>query len=304
LLGLAVGDALGGRFEAQSPEWIAQRYSTFQAMIDRPPVDTLDYTDDTQMTIGVAETLIEHGEIKEEALCRAFVKNYVPSRGYGSGARRVLDAMEEGQDYKAVAESHFPGGSYGNGAAMRVAPVALLFHQDLDAVWEQGRRSALPTHLHPLGIEGAQLLATAIALLTRDCYVDRTPLLRELRSRCHCEEFRAKLERLEVLQSPDELSQLGNGIAALESVATAIGSFLLSPDCYGTTIGRVILLGGDTDTIACMAGALSGAHLGVNAIPAHLLAMLEDHEGFKGRSYLDELARKLFQRHQESATAQ
>ena len=64
---------------------------------------------------------LERGEIVEEVLCRAFVANYVPSRGYGRGARAVLEAMEDGRDYRSVADQHFPGGSFGNGAAMRVA---------------------------------------------------------------------------------------------------------------------------------------------------------------------------------------
>ncbi|HZT83746.1 MAG TPA: ADP-ribosylglycohydrolase family protein, partial [Gemmataceae bacterium] len=98
LLGLAVGDALGARFEGQSPEWVAQRYRDPQALLDNPPGDVLSYTDDTQMAVAVAETLAEHGEIDEPALCRAFVANYVPSRGYSFGTRRVIEAMGEGGD--------------------------------------------------------------------------------------------------------------------------------------------------------------------------------------------------------------
>jgi len=121
LLGLAIGDALGGKFEAQDAEAIRQRFPTGGALMGYPQ-EEIWYTDDTQMAIGVAETLVAHGQIVEEQLCAAFVANYVPSRGYGRGARAVLEAMEDGRDYLAVAEQYFPGGSYGNGAAMRVAP--------------------------------------------------------------------------------------------------------------------------------------------------------------------------------------
>src|SRR5258708_34607628 len=116
------------------------------------------------MAIGVAEALIECGEIVEEKLCAAFVANYVPSRGYGRGVRVVLEAMEEGRDYRQVAAEHFPGGSFGNGAAMRVASVGLLFRDDRPRLGEQARLSALPTHVHPLGLQGAQILALAGAL--------------------------------------------------------------------------------------------------------------------------------------------
>jgi poly(ADP-ribose) glycohydrolase ARH3 len=163
LLGLAVGDALGGLFEAQSADAVRARFPTAERLIDYPQ-EEIWYTDDTQMTIGVCEALLERGEVVEESLCRAFVANYVPSRGYGRGARAVLEAMEDGGDYRQVAERHFPGGSFGNGAAMRVAPVGLLFRDDPGRLWEQARLSALPTHRHPLGVEGAQLLALAVAL--------------------------------------------------------------------------------------------------------------------------------------------
>jgi poly(ADP-ribose) glycohydrolase ARH3 len=246
------------------------------------------------MAIGIAETLVEHGAIDEANLCRAFVANYVPSRGYGWGARRVLEAMAEGRDYRQVAETHFPGGSYGNGAAMRVAPVGLFFHDDLDCVWEQARLSALPTHLHPLGIEGAQLLAVAVALCVRSTELDKEGVCRELLARCQTAEWRAKLEQVAALTSPGELPRLGNKITALESAGTAIGCFLSSPDDYGTAIGRAILLGGDTDTIAAMTGALAGAYLGRAPIPAQLIDRLE--ESAKGRSYLEELASDLFLR--------
>src|SRR5438445_8733931 len=101
LLGLAVGDALGGKFEAQSADAIRSRFASPQALTDYPQ-EEIWYTDDTQMTIGVAETLAAHGEIIEPRLCEAFAANYVPSRGYGRGARAVLEAMEDGKDHEAV----------------------------------------------------------------------------------------------------------------------------------------------------------------------------------------------------------
>src|SRR5262245_44242796 len=134
LLGLAVGDALGGRFEAQSAGAVRARFPSVAALMAYPD-DELWYTDDTQMAIGVAETLVACGEVRELGLCRAFVENYVPSRGYGRGARAVLEAMEEGGDHRAVPERYFPGGSYGNGAAMRVAPVGLFFRADEERLW-------------------------------------------------------------------------------------------------------------------------------------------------------------------------
>jgi poly(ADP-ribose) glycohydrolase ARH3 len=291
LLGLAVGDALGGNFEAQSADAIRARFPTAERLIAYPE-EQIWYTDDTQMAIGVGEALVERGEIVEEVLCRAFVANYVPSRGYGRGARAVLDAMEDGRDYREVAELHFPGGSFGNGAAMRVAPVGLLFREDRRRLWEQARLSALPTHRHPLGIEGAQLLALAVGLCSQMERFDRAGFFAALHAACESGEYRAKLEAAAQVQTPDDLAGLGNRIEALHSVPTAIASFALAPESFETTISNVIFLGGDTDTLAAMAGAMSGAYLGAGGIPGRLVNLLESSP--KGREYIKQLAQRLF----------
>lgn len=292
LLGLAVGDALGGHFEGQSADWIGRRYRAPEALIANPPEAPWHYTDDTQMAIGVAEALVRQGQIIEQSLCEAFVENYEPHRGYGRGARVVLQAMQQGQDYKRQANEMFPGGSFGNGAAMRVAPVALLFHRNVDRLLEQARLSALPTHVHPLGIEGAQLLALAVAIALRDDPLDKRTLWAELRQRATTPDFQDRLSLAEQVRSAGDLLRLGNGIAAQDSVVTAIACFTLWPESYEHVIANAILLGGDTDTIAAMAGAVSGAHLGVHAIPGRFLQCLEDEH--KGRSYLERLAEQLF----------
>jgi poly(ADP-ribose) glycohydrolase ARH3 len=300
LLGLAVGDALGGKFEAQSPDALRSRFATVESLIAYPQ-EEIWYTDDTQMAIGVGEALVERGEIVEKTLCRAFVANYVPSRGYGRGARAVLDAMEDGRDYRQVAEHHFPGGSFGNGAAMRVAPVGLLFRDHRALLWEQARLSALPTHLHPLGIEGAQLLALAVAVSSRMERFDRVAFFDELLAACGSEEYRAKLEAAARLRAPEDLASLGNRIEALHSVPTAIASFALTPESFEVTVGHVILLGGDTDTLAAMAGALSGAYLGTHRLPGHLVRLLESSP--KGGAYIEQLAGRLFARYHQGRRA-
>lgn len=246
------------------------------------------------MTIGVAETLIAAGDVVESELCRAFVANYVPSRGYGWGARAVLSAMEDGEDYGAVAQEYFPGGSYGNGAAMRVAPVGLLFGDDLDRVAKQAGLSALPTHVHPLGIEGARLIALAVAILSRTDRFDRQSLLDRLIERGETPEFRDKLARIRTISSATDLAELGNGIEAIQSVPTAIAAFCLAPDSYQQAVGNVILLGGDTDTLAAMTGALSGAYLGRPGVPERIVSLLETSP--KGRDYLIRLAGALHER--------
>jgi poly(ADP-ribose) glycohydrolase ARH3 len=292
LLGLAVGDAVAAPYEGLTGDNIFWGHGSPPDLVAQAGTETLYYTDDTEMTVAVAEVLAEHGRITEDALVKAFAASYHPERGYGRGARLVIEAMQEGGDWRGIAATHFPGGSFGNGAAMRVAPVGLLFSDDLDRVWEESRLSALPTHVHPLGIEGAQLLAVAVALALRPGPLDRKAFYRELRRRATTDEFRWHLEVATKLRPRDSVAGLGNSLPAHRSVITSIACFVASPTAYETVLARALALGDDTDTLAAMAGALVGAHGG--EVPARLVAALED--GPKGRGHIESLAARLWER--------
>lgn len=302
LLGLSVGDGLGAPYEGLTAFDIFYRFGTPDGFVMNPSGETLYYTDDTEMMIGLAETLAELGTVSEPALVRAFAENYHPERGYGQGARRVIERMCRGKNWRALAETIFPGGSYGNGAAMRVAPVGLLFADDLDEVWPQAAASALPTHTHPVGIEGAQLLALAVAFLVRADTFDRNAFYRVLRSRAVTEEFQWHLAVATKLRAGDAVSGLGSTLHAHRSVVTAMACFANSPCDFESAVGLAIGLGDDTDTVAAMTGALVGAFGGSTAIPAGLLAKLEDGPA-KGKSHITMLAGRLYERYSDRAAS-
>jgi poly(ADP-ribose) glycohydrolase ARH3 len=295
LLGLAVGDGLGGRYEGLTAQDIFHQVGTPDVIATNPSGETLYYTDDTQMTIGVAETLIEHGQIDGSELMKAFAANYHPDRGYGKGARQIIGTAIEGGDWRAVAETVFPGGSLGNGAAMRVAPVGLLFCDDPDAVWQQARLSARPTHRHPVGIEAAQVMALAVALAAKAETIDRRAFLGELLRRAETDEIRWALKTAIRLKRGDSIAVLGSTLEAHRSVVTAIAAFAATPADYPLAVGRVIGLGDDTDTLAAMTGALCGAFGGIDAVPAGLVEKLEEQG--KGGRYIRELAERLYERY-------
>src|SRR3954470_12722653 len=103
------------------------------------------FTDDTAMALSIYEVLDEFGCIDQDALARRFAARYraQPWRGYGGGAHRLLQQVAGGARWRDAAEGVFPGGSYGNGSAMRVAPLAGYFAGDEYAVVaEQARLSA------------------------------------------------------------------------------------------------------------------------------------------------------------------
>ncbi|QEL18220.1 ADP-ribosylglycohydrolase family protein [Limnoglobus roseus] len=295
LIGLAVADALGAPYEGLTSDDIFYRFGAGTHVVTNPDGDTLYYTDDTEMMIGLAETLVSEGHVDGEKLIAAFVANYHPDRGYGRGARQILETAATGGDWREVARTIFPGGSLGNGAAMRVAPVGLLFHDSPEQVWEQAKQSALPTHQHPVGIEGAQLLAHAVSLAVQLSEIQRKHFLTALLDRVETESFQWAIRSALKIKRGDSISGLGSTLHADRSVVTAIVCFVDSPDDYAFAVGRAISLGDDTDTVAAMAGCLVGAFAGIQAIPAKAVEQFERSR--KGIAYIRELANRLVIRH-------
>lgn len=276
LLGLALGDALGAPHEGGLLE------RAFWRLIGRTRGGAMRWTDDTQMSIDLAESLLARGTLDPDDLAQRFAASYRWSRGYGPGAARVLKRIARGADWRTANRSVYPSGSFGNGAAMR-APVMGLFYSGRTDEFEAAvRLSAEVTHAHPLGIEGAVLLATA----TRAALQGRPPveILEESASAARLEPFAVRLgvarrwiESATEVGRRDVLRELGNRISAQESVVTALYlalRFWNAP--YVDLIQFVTALGGDVDTIAAMAGAVWGAGHGRAELPAEPIARLED----------------------------
>ena len=274
LVGAAVGDALGAGFEGSSSV-----NAPDVELLDREP-GPLRYTDDTHMTLGVAESLVERRGFDGAHMAALFARKFreEPWRGYGAGPPQVFDLIERGVPWDHAARSLFGGsGSFGNGAAMRVAPAALLGFHANNRVVALARQTAVITHAHELGIEGAVVQACAIARAVREGpsrSIDASAFLVAIQGSASSSVFHQKLqtarELLVVRGGGDReavVALLGNGIEAFESVPTAIYAFLLSPSSFRDAVNYAITLGGDTDTIGSMTGALSGAYLGLSAIP-------------------------------------
>ncbi len=295
LIGQAVADALGAPWEGMPGDLLAE-LGPAERIVAHVEQRELRYTDDTQMMIGVVETLLAHGTIDVDALAAAFAENYDPARGYGSGARQIISAIGAGEDWRCLAATIFNGeGSLGNGAAMRVAPLGVLFSHDLERVVAEAARSSAPTHTHPIGIDSARLLAVAAALAARSARkrFKRGEFLEALLSYAETDEFQWQIDHALQLEPFESLIAFGNSVEAHRSVMTSIVCFCDSPDDYSAAICRALGQGNDADTLAAMTGALAGARLGLAKIPTQLVQCLE--EGEQGRSYLLILAERLWQ---------
>ena len=282
LLGTFVGDALGMPFEGLPRPSIPRQVEMIEARLGRGT-----YTDDTQMMIALAESLIARGRVDIEHLARAFLDAYEPERGYGGGTRRVLELWRAGVVVDVAASRVFDGqGSRGNGAAMRIAPVAVCFRDDHQRLCVEAAASARVTHAHPVGVDGAVVQAAAIGAALR-----KEDILSVARATAQTAELRRTLEAVEELlavpPAPGEVNtRLRSSADAAESVAAALYS-ALAHDRFETALQFAVRLGGDTDTVAAMAGAVAGARDGGHSIPTRWLAPLEDGE--RGRSYIPTL---------------
>lgn len=269
LLGAAVGDALGAPFEGLPHV----EPSALEDLVRQPRA--LRYTDDTHMTLGVARSLVACRGFDGVHMAHTLARNFArePWRGYGAGPPEVFRMLERGVPWDRAAAMLFGGeGSYGNGAAMRMAPIALVAAPFLAEVVWLARASARITHAHEIGIEGAVLQACAIGLALQrpeELGFDIPSYLDALRAHLRARSFMARLELIGTLlqTTTDGGRRLGHGVAADESVPAALYAFLRCPRSFVDVVTYAIGLGGDTDTIASMAGALAGAYLGEQAIP-------------------------------------
>ena len=288
MIGCAVGDALGASLEGTSLR------STLK-------IRDLDFdgkwTDDTHMMIGVAESLIANKGFNGEHMAWTFIKNWErePWRGYGPGPPRVFRMIRSGIAWNEAAKRLYGGmGSFGNGAAMRVAPIGLLYYDDEGKLRETAYRSAEITHTHTLGREGAALQAYAVALALKINREHFNPLafMDRLIAFTRVPAYKSKLKIAKVLlDSNDRLEiirKLGNYVEALNSVPTAIYSFAKNPQSYAETVLYAVSLGGDADTIGAMAGAIAGAYHGVEGIPSTWVQKLER------KDYIAKLAEELW----------
>ena len=255
MLAAAAGDALG--------------------RIGGKSADSLEYTDDTAETLVLALHLAENCRVVAERLAMELAEEWrrEPWRGYGSGPPRIFRMILRGEGPLELDKRLYPGGSYGNGCAMRISPLGLFHYSSPDELPRCVREACRPTHNHPLGFEGAliQAAAVAYAVSKRSGGLDPEDMLSYLTSLNVSDVYRKQLGEAERLLGRgaslmEAERKLGAGIEAFSSVPIAIYAFVSSMDLRKTVLGAA-RLHGDSDTIASMAGAIAGANLGEGRVP-------------------------------------
>jgi ADP-ribosylglycohydrolase len=230
MLGGIVGDIVGSRFEH------AQIKTKEFELFSRQCL----FTDDTVHTVAIAESLLH--KIPYQVSLLKYFQAY-PHAGYGHRFRRWARSPQP-----------LPYDSFGNGSAMRVSPIA-WYYDSLDQVREEALHSAVVTHSHEEGVKGAQAVASAI-------YLARTGATRD--------EIRAFVEGefgYDLQRSVEEIRPHYNfDVTCQGSVPEAMVAFLEAED-FEDAIRNAVSLGGDSDTLACIAGSLAEAYFGGVPVP-------------------------------------
>lgn len=269
LIGLSVGDAFGQTMFGDPAE-SARRAANRESSERRP----WRWTDDTAMALSIVEVLRRHGEIDPDALAETFARRWAEDRHreYGPGAFDLLARLSDGAPWRREAQRMFGGqGSYGNGAAMRAAPIGAYFADDLDRTAAEALRSAEPTHAHPDGAAGAVAVAVAAALVASR--VDRADLLARVVEHTPPSRTLDGLRRaaeIDLDADPAEVGgELGTGraVAAHDTVPFCVWVAARHLDSYEDAIWTATSQVGDRDTTGAIVGGIVVLSTGEARIP-------------------------------------
>ena len=270
--GLSIGDGFGQRFFFP---WVVE-----SATRDNLPEGPWHYTDDTEMAIGIVQILERHGSINEDELAVRLAARYAndPNRGYGGGAHELLRQIAEGRPWRTASSELFEGqGSFGNGGAMRSAPIGAWFADDIDATIDNAKRSAEVTHAHIEGQAGAIAVALAAGWAWRWNESGRTESPLEMlswtaRHLPECE-LRCSVERVATRSSDDWAFDIarefgcGEQVTALDTVAYCLWLAASQLDDYCEALWTAARVGGDVDTTCAIVGGIVSLAVGMKEIP-------------------------------------
>jgi ADP-ribosylglycohydrolase len=291
LLGVAVGDALGMPTEGYTALEIKAKFGMVREMLPAPEghfhsgLLAGQFTDDTEETLLLAESLIEACGFSPDRFAEklaswgaAWTLDERLNRGVGFVTRSAVESMIAGTAWQQSGLA-IPT----CGAAMRAAPIGLLYHSDLNIVKSYADLQSLPTHTSAAARAGAVAVAVGVALciagFSRDV-IFRNAASQASRIDAEFAERLLWVGSLLDLSPEDALGLIRNSPLAMETVPAAFYCFLKFEPKEALIIAAGS--GGDTDSIASITGSLFGAAFGASWIPESWLKALEGRERIEG----------------------
>ena len=268
LRGLSIGDAFGQRYfvNPQFAEELIARRTVFAG--------PWSFTDDTVMALSVFEILRRFGEINQAELASSFAWHYEMNRGYGPAMHSVLQRIAAGEPWQTVAGEQFEGmGSYGNGSAMRSAPLGAYFADDFASVIREAERAAVVTHTHPEAIAGAIAVAMATAVAVNEPNLRWQEFLRRVSQHVPDSEVRSGMLRAcdlrEETRPQHAAAMLGNGsrVTCQDTVPFALWCAARYLYDYAEALWVTVSGLGDRDTTCAIVGGIVACSAPRETIP-------------------------------------
>ncbi|MDH5403673.1 MAG: ADP-ribosylglycohydrolase family protein [Candidatus Heimdallarchaeota archaeon] len=281
IFGSAMGDALGQPIEFYSLDDIKRIYPPNG--IENLPPDSF-WTDDTQMMLAITKSLIQKndGSIDEimEVMSKEFVE-WINNPGHTPGNTCLTGAhmLKEGLSWRESGVKE----SKGCGSVMRSGIIGYFYKNDLNKLIEVASASGIATHAHPTADAACIAGAVIIKLMFDGIHPkDTLPQILDATKDISDEFDDAIKLAFELSKSDisteDAMMQLGEGWIGEEAFAMAMFSVLRNPDNYKKTVTTAINITGDSDSVGCIAGGISGAFLGLDAIPKDWIPNLRNSE--------------------------
>ena len=268
--GLSLGDSLGGFFELYHP---IEMVSIVRAK--ELPTSEWIFTDDTNMALSIYEILRRYGEINQDELAKSFVDHFDYYRGYAFGMLKFADLVQNGSYWRDINTRIFNGGSFGNGGAMRIAPLGAYFADDLAKVVSEAQKATEITHAHPEGIAGgiAVAIATAIAWQHREKPLSRADFIEQILPHIPQSDVRQNCLTAQALPSglsiDEVILKIGNGsrITAQDSVPYVLYCAGENLHDFENAFWLTASGGGDVDTTCAMVCGIVAVSVGEDKLP-------------------------------------
>ncbi len=314
LMGVAIGDTLGGPFEGILREDIYSKFDDFEDFIWNNKKLFKTYTDDTQLTLHLAEALIQGNGFNTNSVIKHFV-NWLedPPIKPGYGCITSIKKLKYGISWKKASSN-----SGGNGTIMRIAPIGLFHSKNIEILKKTAKLSSLLTHSHPAASLGAIIIARAISylveleikekIIVEDFFSELINSISHIREDIQ-DEFIQNIEKLKTnlnlsieaglikfsqigVKSPYFIEEyLGKAFVHPYSMSTVICTlfiFLNNLDSFKECIYALVTSGGDTDTVGAIGGSLAGAYFGFDKIPEEMISLV------KNRKYILNVSERLY----------
>lgn len=324
LLGAAVGDAMGAPTEMRTTQQIIEYFGGPVKEFKEPPSDTFargrkpgQVTDDFSLAYFLAKAIVKHDGKLDYYVVKELLIEWGNTDEYfipfaGPTTRAAIERLK-GNEVKNKDEIVNHNATATNGSAMKIFPVGLLNAGNIDKAIEDAAKVCLPTHNNHLSISGACAVAAAVSKAMEDGADVYNIVQAGLYGARKGEEIGRKISyivagpsvvrRMELAieiglksSSMEEAMQdigdyVGSGLHISEAVPTVFGLFVASEGKTMECIYAGVNIGNDTDTVATMLGALTGAYNGVKSLPEEYLSFINERNNFSLEKLAQEFER-------------